>query len=358
RATTRLRKAPAPAPKDAPSGAEGAGQRRQTAEDQATLKVARKLAHLYNEEARAALVHSGPGSNTERAEELLSQAHQWMMLSGDLSNASRVLLNLSELHAIRSEFKNQNSVYCRPDERSRRHLLRFITGRLFMWWPVIAYEVLLHTFVLEYISLFGFLSSGRDETIVDLADRHLQMLWSCLHYNQLKDEREIAVCHFHMADLALQEERIPGAPPMPKVRLTLALRHARKSADYWERSGALQYTKDFVASHIRVARLLESQQRSSAFFEATEHLAEVEATLVALANRQSPGSRTSNGDEGMFTLQGSKAIAVPPLRREMSRVCQAGIRQGEDVDRLKVLYGRVLRNEPIRPVQDSVPSPG
>ncbi|CAE8650547.1 unnamed protein product, partial [Polarella glacialis] len=287
--------------------------------------------------------------------------------------ASRVLLNLSELHARRAEqatsaedgreagpfTEAQYALFLRAIEccEEAASLSDGEVGRREgdSNGAFAHLRVGVHLSVrIPFQSKLG--DSRRDETIVDLADRHFGKALRC--FDELKDEREIAVCHFHMADLALQEERIPGAPPMPKVRLTLALRHARKSADYWERSGALQYTKDFVASHIRVARLLESQQRSSAFFEATEHLAEVEATLVALANRQSPGSRTSNGDEGMFTLQGSKAIAVPPLRREMSRVCQAGIRQGEDVDRLKVLYRRVLRNEPIRPVQDSVPSPG
>ena len=50
-----------------------------------------------------ALVQATTDEGTEEAERLLTQAHRWMMLSGDHSNAGRVLLNLSELHARRAE---------------------------------------------------------------------------------------------------------------------------------------------------------------------------------------------------------------------------------------------------------------
>ncbi|CAK9042838.1 unnamed protein product, partial [Durusdinium trenchii] len=36
-------------------------------------------------------------------------------------------------------------------------------------------------------------------------------------FDELKDEREVAVCHFYMADLALQEQSIPGAPPLSNL---------------------------------------------------------------------------------------------------------------------------------------------
>ncbi|CAK0872251.1 unnamed protein product, partial [Prorocentrum cordatum] len=112
RATARLRRAP-PAGE---GGAAQAGQWKPTVEDQATMKVARKLAHLYNEEARAALAQrweeAAPGEAAEvgpaahsadRVEDLLSRAKRWMLLSGDSGNASRVLVNLSELHVRRAE---------------------------------------------------------------------------------------------------------------------------------------------------------------------------------------------------------------------------------------------------------------
>lgn len=46
-------------------------------------------------------------------------------------------------------------------------------------------------------------------------------------------------------------------------------------------------------------------------------------------------------------VNGEQFLAVVPIRREMSRVCQAGLRQGEDVERLKKIYRLVLRNEPV-----------
>eukprot|EP00913_Durusdinium_trenchii_P034981 g32722.t1 len=85
--------------------------------DPATLKVARKLAHLYNEEARVALLDP---SGAEKAEELLQQAQHWMVMSGDRSNAGRVLLNLSELHARRAERQTDSGPFTEASKDVRR----------------------------------------------------------------------------------------------------------------------------------------------------------------------------------------------------------------------------------------------
>merc|ERR1712054_306214 len=134
-------------------------------------------------------------------------------------------------------------------------------------------------------------SSKREETLAELSDRHFSK--ALRGFDELKEEREVAVCHFHMADLALQELRIPGAPPLSKARLVSALRHARRSADYWERMGCLLYVKDFVSAHVRVARLLEHQQpkRTAGLLEALEHLASVEEKLLDLAKKAKPDDR-------------------------------------------------------------------
>lgn len=357
RATARLRKT------HDEEGAHQGTQRRQTPEDQATIKVARKLAHLYNEEARAALLQVGD-SGTEEAEELLTQAHRWMMLSGDHSNASRVLLNLSELHARRAErlvsagaaegggaptpfTEAHYALWLRAIEccEEAATLSENALGRREGAFAHLRLGVHLSVRLPAQPQLVG----GRRATLAELADRHFGKALRA--FDELHDEREIAVCHFHMADLLLQEQRVPNAAPIPKTRLIAALRHARRSGEYWEHVGALQYSKDFIASHIRIARLLEFQQRSSATLEALEHLSNVEAHLVALANDSNcHRSRVQLSEQDkLFVMEKGhrQMLAVTAFRREMARICQSGLRQGEDVDRLKALYRRVLRNEPV-----------
>jgi len=188
----------------------------------------------------------------------------------------------------------------------------------------------------------------REEMLAELADRHFGK--ALCAFDEMHDEREVAVCHFHMADLALQEQKIAGATPMSKARITSALRHARRSADYWEREGMLQYAKDFLSANVRIARLLEHQQKANATVEAVEHLAQVESRLLELAQKgnQREVNLLAADTANLFIRDSANCIvAVTALRREMSRACQAGIRQGCDVERLKTLYRRVLRNEPL-----------
>ena len=61
-------------------------------------QVARKLAHLYNEEARLALLDSASG---ERAEELLQQAQHWM--AGILKNFGQRFIWFIDLVEIFNE---------------------------------------------------------------------------------------------------------------------------------------------------------------------------------------------------------------------------------------------------------------
>ena len=62
-------------------------------------QVARKLAHLYNEEARAALLQRSGG---EKAEELLQQAQHWM--AGGLRCAQLMPLYISPFGKNPSNF--------------------------------------------------------------------------------------------------------------------------------------------------------------------------------------------------------------------------------------------------------------
>jgi len=365
--------------KKAGQGEEDGGRRRRSLDDQATLKIARKLAHLYNEEARSSLASVASGGGTEGVEELLTQAHEWMLLSGDNSNASRVLLNLNELYARRAEAlavaKGENgeplpltnsqyglwlkAIECCEEAAS---LSENTLGR--------AEGAFAHLRVGVHLSLrvpgqfYLADATRREETLADLADRHFSK--ALRGFDDIKDEREVAVCHHHMADLVLQELRVPNAPPLSKARLISALRHARRSAEYWERVGALLYAKDFISAHLRISRLLEHQPRGSAVSEALEHLAVTEERLLTLARAAAlgrkpgviPGDSTAiveNSD--LFIRVGGKLVAVEAFRREMSRVCQAGIRQGDDVDRLKKVYRLVLKNEPVHvPPASSAPT--
>lgn len=311
--------------------------------DPQSLKVARKLAHLYNEEARVALAG---GDGNEKAEDLLQQAQHWMALSGDRSNASRVLLNLSELYARRGEQgleggefgEAQYSLFLRCAETCEE-AVRLSDGTLGKREGAFA-----HLRLAVHLSLRvptqGSLGGRRRETIVELADRHLGKALRL--FDEIKDEREVAVCHFHMADLVLQEQKVPGAAPPSKARLTSALRHARRSAEFWEKNGVRAHAKDFVSSHVRVARLLECQPRAGAKHEAVLHLADRERQLLLAVEGNIKGL-----EESLFLVQSGKPTASPPLRAEMGRICQAGIRAGEDINRLKVLYRQVLRNENV-----------
>eukprot|EP00429_Kryptoperidinium_foliaceum_P095851 CAMPEP_0176252750 /NCGR_PEP_ID=MMETSP0121_2-20121125/35665_1 /TAXON_ID=160619 /ORGANISM="Kryptoperidinium foliaceum, Strain CCMP 1326" /LENGTH=198 /DNA_ID=CAMNT_0017592513 /DNA_START=127 /DNA_END=724 /DNA_ORIENTATION=+ len=177
--------------------------------------------------------------------------------------------------------------------------------------------------------------SKRTETLAELADRHFGRALRL--FDELHEDREVAVCHFHMADLALQELKFPDSPPLSKPRITAALRHARRSAEYWERGGLPQFANDFIASHIRIARLLECQQRAGAIAEA----ASTEARLLSHVEVD----KVENPD--LYIIEGQTLKGVAAFRREMSRACQSGLRQGEDVERLKAMYRKVLRNEPI-----------
>lgn len=348
RATARLRRAP---------GEEDPARRH--AEDPTTAKVARKLAHLYNEEARAAL-RGDPG--VEDAEPLLSRAHRWMMLSGDFLNASRVLLNLSEFHAQRAE-----RFACAKAPHDATGPVHFSEEQYLLWLKAI--ECCEEAIRLSENSLgrresaFAHLRLGvhlsmrvpdqptlngskRNDSLAELAGRHFGKALRA--FDELHEDREIAVCHFHMADLALQELRMTGSAPLPKARMLSALRHARRSTEYWERAGALLYAKDFVASHIRIARLLECQQRPNACAEAVEHLAGAEQHLLKLASSASAeDSQNVLDGADLFILVDGCKVAVTAFRKEMSRACQSGLRQGEDMERLKALYRRVLRNEPM-----------
>jgi len=346
RAAARLRKA-----------WKDSGGTRIPSDDQATLKIARKLAHLYNEEARAALV-GADDAGTEGVEELLNQAHEWMLLSGDTSNASRVLLNLSELYARRAELQAAakgddgeafplsepqyklwlQAIECCEEAASLSDKSLGLREGAFAHLRVGVHLLTRVPYQLHLVD-----AARREDTLAELSDRHFSK--ALRGFDELKEEREVAVCHFHMADLALQELRIPGAAALPKARLVSALRHARRSADYWERMGCLLYAKDFISAHVRTARLLEHQQRSATAQEALEHLATVEEKLLVLARGAKPAEMSS--DKDLFVVEGETFKAVVPLRREMGRVCQAGLRLGSDVERLKKIYRLILRNEPV-----------
>lgn len=304
-------------------------------------------------------------TDTEEVEGLLTQARHWMMLSGDHGNAGRVLLNLSELYARRAEhFSSSKGSQGEPEPEP------FTEAQYSLWLQAIECceeaaslsenalgkreGAFAHLRVGVHLSVRvpcqpQLAGSRRGEALAELAGRHLGKALRL--FDELHDEREIAVCHFHMADLALQEQRAAEGAPVPKSRLVAALRHARRSAEHWERAGALRHPRDFVASHVRVARLLEGQQRPGAAFEALGHLGGAEATLLGLAN---DGRGGGEEPEELFVRERAgpargrgRAVAVTALRREMARICQAGLRQGEEVDRLKATYRCVLRNEAL-----------
>eukprot|EP00929_Paragymnodinium_shiwhaense_P007618 TRINITY_DN111527_c0_g1_i1.p1 TRINITY_DN111527_c0_g1~~TRINITY_DN111527_c0_g1_i1.p1 ORF type:complete len:1400 (+),score=334.49 TRINITY_DN111527_c0_g1_i1:633-4202(+) len=431
---------------DEDAGSSGRQRRCSSVEEQATLKVARKLAHLYNEEARSALIQAKTGDNTADIEELLTQAHRWMRLSGDFSNASRVLLNLSELHARRAESMTASNRHmeARATEVISEDVVEedsasFTLSQYMQFVKAIdccdEAAVLSENALGKKEGAFAHLRLGvhlsmrvpvqlrlkedKDNTcggsssstapsssvlsmnMAELADRHFGK--ALLAFDELKEEREVAVCHFHMADLVLQEHYArasgSGSPgtsssaglgvpvgkaevasplaPLSKARLTSALRHARRSADYWERAGALQYAKDFLAAHVRVARLLVLNPQHPpwrAVVEAIDHLGDVEVRLLhLLASRANGGDVGGSGrnaknsskakdaasaasapvvapavDISLFSFDGSRAVAVTSLRKEMSKVCQAVLRYGEETERLKTLYRRILRNERIQ----------
>mmetsp|Transcript_39131 Transcript_39131/g.92054 ORF Transcript_39131/g.92054 Transcript_39131/m.92054 type:complete len:1199 (-) Transcript_39131:92-3688(-) len=327
-----------------------------SAEEQATLKVARKLAHFYNEEARTALIEA---DGTERAEELLTNAHHWMFISGDLTNAGRVLLNLSELHARRAErlsapseegaqfTHEQYKMYIQAVECATE-ATRICGNKLGVREMAFAHlrlGVHLATRSMSQAKVEG--AGAPQESMIELADKHISK--ALLHFDELKDEREVAVCHFHLADLVMKEHSIASAP-LSKARLTSALRHARRSADYWERAGGLQYIQDFLSAHVRVARLLELQPKPLASMDALEHLSSAEEKLLTLAESSQESQEKWRAADGQkpFVEQGGRNVAVSVLRREMGRICQAGLKEGTEVGKLKVLYRSILRNESVK----------
>lgn len=324
-------------------------ERAPSMEEQATMKIAQKLAHLYNEEARVSLERAEDCG--ESVEEALTQAQKWMLLCGDNLNASRVLLNLSTLHTRRVELLAADNDGGAPFTEYQYNLgLQAIEcceeacrlsgntiGKREGAFAQLRLAVHLSLHTTSQIQLSG--ARRRGETLTELADRHFGK--ALLAFGELREEREVAVCHFHMAELVLQERRAPGAPLPSKARLTSGLRHARRSADYWAKVGALQYAQDFISSNIRVARLLESQLKTNAIIDALQHLNEMEESLVKLA------IEASCVDSTIFTVKEGHVQAVVAFRKEMSQICQGGLRQGTNMDQLKTLYRKVLRNESL-----------
>lgn len=283
-----------------------------------------------------------------------------MLLSGDNSNAGRVMLNLSELYARRAEqssmveegedvqplLQEQQKLWLKATECCEQalELTDGVLGR-----SEYAFAHLrLGVHFLTCIAIHPPQGDSKQELPAELADRHFSK--ALYGFNELKNECEVAVCHFHMADVLLQEQSREDAPPISKSRLTAALRHARRSADYWERVGSLAHVREFIAAHVRYAQLLEHQSHKDAGLEAVKHLSEAETKLVKLINEAKCGTdleETVQVDSDIFQIVNGHPMTVKALRREMGRVCQAGLRKGEGVEKLKVIYRQVLRNEPL-----------
>merc|ERR1711937_874794 len=115
----------------------------------------------------------------------------------------------------------------------------------------------------------------------------------------------------------------PGASAPSKGRLTAATRHARKSSEYWERSGVLQCFKDYQAAQVRIARLLALQPKSNSAIEAVGALADAEEKMLSLHSK----APMKNPDAAeVFIMDSSrKAVAVKIFRRVMGQVLQATI---------------------------------
>mmetsp|Transcript_59181 Transcript_59181/g.109360 ORF Transcript_59181/g.109360 Transcript_59181/m.109360 type:complete len:287 (+) Transcript_59181:172-1032(+) len=286
-----------------------------------------------------------------------------MFMSGDLTNAGRVLLNLSELHARQSEklsadkdqtafTSEQYKMYMKAVECAAEatHICGNKLGVREMAFAHLRLGVHLTTWCTTQARIEG--TGVPQDSLVELADKHISK--ALRHFDELKDEREVAVCHFHLAGVVVKEQSVSGVP-LSKARLTSGLRHAKRSADYWERLGGLQYLQDFLSAHVCLARLLELQPKSSAIVDALEHLSSAEERLLNLANEKKDlnAERGADGDKQQhFVEQGGKLVASTALRREMSRICQSGLKEGIEVTKLKGLYRCILRNEPVKLRQD------
>lgn len=106
----------------------------------------------------------------------------------------------------------------------------------------------------------------------------------------------------------------------------------------------MQYCKDFLSAHVRIARLLALQPKAHADIEALEQLSMAETKLLGLLPAAAEAKEEATE---LLVYKEGMPLAAMPLRKEMSKICQAGLKRGEDVDRLKSLYRKALRNEPL-----------
>lgn len=229
-------------------------------------------------------------------------------------------------------------------------------------------------------------------TVAELADRHLSK--ALAGFDALGEDREVSVTHFHIADLHLRGltaacsaldaeggggERGAGERKAFEMRQNSALRHARRSAEFWQ-DKAVSHPKDYLSSHLKVAQLLSLSFPKAGggggagnWREAIGYLVEAEALMRRTREAMGLPQGKDPQDEELFIWPVKKGAAalvesVPPretkelakqqvvaplavkvLRKEMGRICQQALAKdagGKDAAALKAAYLAVLKSEP------------
>eukprot|EP00397_Hematodinium_sp_SG-2012_P005117 GEMP01005135.1.p1 GENE.GEMP01005135.1~~GEMP01005135.1.p1 ORF type:complete len:930 (+),score=193.06 GEMP01005135.1:60-2849(+) len=266
---------------------------------EAKLRVGRKLAHSYNEEARKLM------NDPDAAVELFNQALEFMKENDDLENTAVVLVNLAALHFQK---------FLESQDYSDAEACLECCQRA---WE----ECKIGQRDLAYYHMRIAVALGAS---APQAEDHLVKALKNFHTAQ--DQREMAVCHFHMAEFHKSHKAT-------EAELTVGLRHATKSLDFWSASSAT-YPDDTIQAYLQVAH-----------FQAHKN---VKMALRALASGEAKLVTEWESNEELKKMHFSAdGKTIPALRKFMGQICQQALKQSSHPSGLKDVFRSILKGEAV-----------
>lgn len=257
---------------------------------EAKIRVGRKIAHVANEEARKQTC-------LDSALDYYNQALSFMKDNKDIENTAVVLVNMANIY-----FQKFLSSRDYMDAELGLNCVQAAWDDCRIGQRDLAY----------YHMRLGVALSDQE----CLAKTHLAKALKNFHTAQ--DKREVAVCHFHLAELLRRD--------VSDAEISIGTRHACKSFEFWTTEmGA--YPNETIQGAIQVAHF---HKASGKVIAALKVLASTERQLLKY-------------DE-VRPHWNTEGTTVPALRTVMGKLCQEGLKEGICS---KELYRKILRNEAV-----------
>jgi len=323
-------------------------------------RVGRKIANVYNEEARKLMEEPGkstysstsvsvigaggsktlgdspapatPGSHADGTNEeegdrynqvvaLFKQALAYFM-PHDLENAAVVYVNLAAVH-FQAFLRTMDYTFAQACiDACTKALDDCKVGQ-----RDLAYY---------HMRIAVALSSNHDAVGPSMmkASSYDHLMKAMHNFSTSNDKQEMAVCQFHAAQFHAQQD----APS--DTEISLGLRYARKSLAFWSRDSK-SYPMDTIQTHILVARFQAKERNKGSTSGAIRSLAKAEQSLI----------QEWSGDKQLQeTYCGAGGTTIKALRTAMGQLCQQGLKEGggsRTITSLKDMYRKILRNEPL-----------